>query len=172
NEPTEPPDEKEEGRWRDSQGTPTVKNVEGVEAKGPRQTDKRGGRGVKGDKLREVEDELGGQSKGNSGQPDGQTSDTGDATSSASRDSKRVEATLLAEDKDSQQRNGRPNVTTDVPGPPTPLPITMPRPTHLTNPPRCRGQLKAAPTKVSKPKCTEYAPCRVVVLTTSQLSQM
>ncbi|KIK78608.1 hypothetical protein PAXRUDRAFT_163498, partial [Paxillus rubicundulus Ve08.2h10] len=90
-----------------------------VELKGPRQANEPGGRGAEGDKSREVEDDLGGQSKGNGSQPDGQMSNTGDATSSISCDSKQVKATPPAEDKDSQQWNGRPNMTMDLPGPPT-----------------------------------------------------
>ncbi|KIK81920.1 hypothetical protein PAXRUDRAFT_154926, partial [Paxillus rubicundulus Ve08.2h10] len=35
NKPTEPSDEREGGRGRDSEGTPTVENAEGIEAKGP-----------------------------------------------------------------------------------------------------------------------------------------
>ncbi|KIK76305.1 hypothetical protein PAXRUDRAFT_835406 [Paxillus rubicundulus Ve08.2h10] len=127
NEPTEPPDEKEGGRGRDSEGTPTVKNVEDIEAKGLRRDDEPGGRGVKGDEPRGGEGKERGQRKGEDGR---------------------------------------------VFRPPTPLPIATPRPTHLTNPPRRRGRLKAAPTKVSKHEHTEYTPCRAVVLTTSQPSRM
>ncbi|KIK96299.1 hypothetical protein PAXRUDRAFT_10901 [Paxillus rubicundulus Ve08.2h10] len=61
NEPTEPPDEKEGGQGQDGKGTPTVKNVEGVEVKGLRQADEPGGRGVKGDEPRGGKGEKRGQ---------------------------------------------------------------------------------------------------------------
>jgi hypothetical protein len=69
-----------------------------------------GDRGGNGDESREVEGERGGQSEDDGCQRDGRTNDTGDATSSASCDSKRVEAAPLADDEDGQQRNGKPDV--------------------------------------------------------------
>ncbi|KIK76525.1 hypothetical protein PAXRUDRAFT_18146 [Paxillus rubicundulus Ve08.2h10] len=94
NKPTEPLDEKEGGRGRDGEGTLTVENIEGIEAKGPRRADKPGGRGVEGDELRGGEGEKRGQR---------------------------------------EHEDGR------ILRPSTPLPIAMPRPTHLTNPPCRRG---------------------------------
>ncbi|KIJ16145.1 hypothetical protein PAXINDRAFT_11188 [Paxillus involutus ATCC 200175] len=67
-------------------------------------------------------------------------------------DSKRVEAGPLADDETSQQWNGRPNVLNHSPTPSTPSTKHTKRPTHLTNPPRRRGCLKTAPTKVSQPE--------------------
>ncbi|KIJ19451.1 hypothetical protein PAXINDRAFT_7932 [Paxillus involutus ATCC 200175] len=71
--------------------------------------------------------------------------------SSVNCDSKQVEAAPLADDKDGQQRNGKPDVTTHIPGPPTPHPSNTNRPTHHANPPHRCGQLKMTPTKVFIP---------------------
>ncbi|KAF8837634.1 hypothetical protein BDN67DRAFT_1013711 [Paxillus ammoniavirescens] len=111
NGPTEPPDEKDGEREVDSElGDKSkvemrVEMVERVETKELSRVGQPGGRGVEETKSREVKDELGGTDKDDSCQRDGRTCDTGDAMSSTSCDSGRVEAGLLAEDEEGQQRN-------------------------------------------------------------------
>ncbi|KIJ12712.1 hypothetical protein PAXINDRAFT_14470 [Paxillus involutus ATCC 200175] len=173
-EPTEPLDKKERERGVDGEvrGTSTVKEVEDAKSKSSRRVDEPGDDRDDGDESREVEDERGGQSEDDVCQQDGRTYDTGDATSSVNRNSKRVEAAPLADDKDGQQRNGKPDVTKHVPGPPTPHPSNTNQPTHHANPPRRHGRLKTLPTNVSQPEHTEYAPRQMVELTTTQANRM
>ncbi|KIJ06426.1 hypothetical protein PAXINDRAFT_20385 [Paxillus involutus ATCC 200175] len=194
-EPTEPPDEKEGEREVDGElgdkskvetrvemveGVGTKKSrrvdkpeVEEVETKSSRRGDEPRGREDEESRSREVEGKEGGQSEGDACQRDGRTNDTGDATSSASCNSSRVETGALAEHEDGQHRDGIRNASMNVPGPPSPLPYAMPRPTHIANPPCRRGRLKTPPTNVSKPERTEYAPSHTVVsTTTSQFNRM
>ncbi|KIJ13592.1 hypothetical protein PAXINDRAFT_13553 [Paxillus involutus ATCC 200175] len=136
NGPTEPPDEKEGDRGVDGESS-RVEGVEGVETQTSSRVDEPGGKGD------ERDDE------------ESRTNDTGDATSSASCDSLRVETGALSDDEASQQCNGKPRASTNSPEPstpPTPHPYDTKRPTHLTNPPRRRGQLKMLPTNISKPE--------------------
>ncbi|KIJ04995.1 hypothetical protein PAXINDRAFT_21725, partial [Paxillus involutus ATCC 200175] len=155
-EPTEPPDEKDGEREVDgelgvkSKVKTRVETVKGVEPNASRRVDEPGDEGNEESRSREVEGEARGQSEGDDCQRDGRTNDTGDATSSASCDSLRVETGALAEHEDGQQQNGTQNVSTNVPTPPTPLPYDTKRPTHHANPPRRRGRLKSPPTKVSQ----------------------
>ncbi|KIJ05069.1 hypothetical protein PAXINDRAFT_21646, partial [Paxillus involutus ATCC 200175] len=171
NEPTEPPDE--EGR-RDGEvrGKSRVQTVETDESSQGDQAEGEGDEGDKRVKSRAVEGEIGGQSEGVGGHQDGRTNDTGDVAGSTSCESGRLETSPLTEDEANQHRNGKPNVTTGIPRPPTSLPYDTPRPTHIANPPRCRGRLKTAPTKVSQPKRTVYAPRLTVVSTTTQSNRM
>ncbi|KIJ14077.1 hypothetical protein PAXINDRAFT_12994 [Paxillus involutus ATCC 200175] len=131
-----------------------VEGVEGVESKTSRRVDKPGGKGDEGDdeesRSREVEDKAGGQSDDEDGHRDGRTIDTGSPTSGTSHDSLQVETGALADNEAGQQCNGKPNVSTNSPGPSTPFPYTTKRPTHIANPPRRRGRLKSPPTKVSR----------------------
>ncbi|KIJ05131.1 hypothetical protein PAXINDRAFT_21585 [Paxillus involutus ATCC 200175] len=131
--------------------------VEEVETKSSRRGDEPRGREDEESRSREVEGKEGGQSEGDACQRDGRTNDTGDATSSASCNSSRVETGALAEHEDGQHRDGIRNASMNVPGPPSPLPYAMPRPTHITNPPRRRGRLKSPPTKVSRTRA--YGLC-------------
>ncbi|KIJ09965.1 hypothetical protein PAXINDRAFT_16971 [Paxillus involutus ATCC 200175] len=172
-EPTEPPDEEEGERGRDGEGDveSRVKLVQlnRVKMNASRRADKPVDEGVEESRSRGVEGETGGQSEDEDGHPDGQTSDTGDATSSASCDSLQVETGALADDEAGQQCNGKPRASTNSPEPSTPPTLstyTTPRPTHHTNPPCRRGRLKTAPTKVSQPERTVYAPRRTVESTT------
>ncbi|KIJ10059.1 hypothetical protein PAXINDRAFT_16906 [Paxillus involutus ATCC 200175] len=146
NGPTEPPDEVERGQGGNSE----PREDERVES---------GDRGVEEMKSKEVEGEIGGQSEGDGGHRDGRMIDTGSPTSGTSCDSKRVETGALPDNETSQQHNGKPSTSTNVPGPPRPPPYTTNRPTHIANPPRRRGRLKTLPTNVSQPERTEYAPC-------------
>ncbi|KIJ06368.1 hypothetical protein PAXINDRAFT_20441 [Paxillus involutus ATCC 200175] len=152
-EPTEPPDEKEGDRGVDGESS-RVEGVEGVESKTLRRVDKPGGKGDEGDdeesRSREVEDKAGGQSDDEDGHRDGRTIDTGSPTSGTSHDSLRVETGALADNEAGQQCNGKPNVSTNSPGPSMPFPYTTKRPTHIANPPRCRGRLKTLSTNVSR----------------------
>ncbi|KIJ10654.1 hypothetical protein PAXINDRAFT_16371 [Paxillus involutus ATCC 200175] len=176
NGPTKPPDEEEGADGGDGEqevestvghvetnepGRVEVEGVKNVETKESRRGDKPRGREDKGEesrqvdepgvegneesRSREVEGKEGGQSEGNACQRDGRMNDMGDATSSASCDSSRVETGALANNEAGQQCN-EPSM------PPTPLPYATRRPTHLTNPPRRRGQLKPTPMNVSKPE--------------------
>ncbi|KIJ06232.1 hypothetical protein PAXINDRAFT_20565 [Paxillus involutus ATCC 200175] len=151
--PTEPPDEKEGDRGVDGKSS-RVEGVEGVESKTSRRVDKPGGKGDEGDdeelRSREVEDKAGGQSDDEDGHRDGRTIDTGSPTSGTSHDSLRVETGALADNKAGQQCNGKPNVSTNSPGPSTPFPYITKRPTHIANPPRRRGRLKTLSTNVSR----------------------
>ncbi|KAF8836669.1 hypothetical protein BDN67DRAFT_1014489 [Paxillus ammoniavirescens] len=159
NEPTEPPDEKEGEQGVDSEST-VESTVERVESKTSSQVDQPGGRGVEREtRSKEVKDKLGGKVEDDECQRDGRMSDTGDAMSSTSCDSGRVEAGLLAENEEGQQRNDMRKASKHVPGPPTPHPSNTTRPTHLTNPPRHRGRLKMTPTDVSQPERTESTGC-------------
>ncbi|KIJ13525.1 hypothetical protein PAXINDRAFT_13642 [Paxillus involutus ATCC 200175] len=173
-EPTEPPDEKERERGVDGEfrGTSTVEEVEtveGVEPNASRRIDEPGDEGNEELRSREVEGELGDQSEGDGCQRDGRTIDTGDATSGTTPDSKQVKAGPLTEDEANQHRNGKPNVTTGVPRPPTSLPYDTPRPTHIANPPRRRGRLKTLIYESqSSPSVRIYAPSQTVTLTTTQ----
>ncbi|KIJ10122.1 hypothetical protein PAXINDRAFT_16828 [Paxillus involutus ATCC 200175] len=111
------------------------------------------GREDEGVETREVEGEERGQSEDDACQRDGRTNDTGDATSSASCDSLRVETGALADDEAGQQCNGKPRASTNSPEPstpPTPLPYATKRPTHIANPPRRHGHLKTLSTNVSR----------------------
>ncbi|KIJ10858.1 hypothetical protein PAXINDRAFT_16192 [Paxillus involutus ATCC 200175] len=154
NEPTEPPDEEGERR-----GDGERRRVEDVMTDESSRFDEPEDEGVERDEpgdegneveSRGVEDEIGGKSEGEGRHGDGRTNGTGDSTSSASCDSKRVKTGVLAEDEGSQQRDDKPNVTTDLPGLPTPLLYATSRPTHVANPPRRRGRLKTRSTKVSR----------------------
>ncbi|KIJ14747.1 hypothetical protein PAXINDRAFT_12575 [Paxillus involutus ATCC 200175] len=156
NGPTEPPDEKEGDRGVDGESS-RVGGVEGVETQTSRQVDEPGGKGDEGDdkesRSREVEGKEGDQSEDDGCQRDGRTNDTGDATSSASCDSLRVETGALADDEAGQQCNGKPRALTNSPEPstpPTPLPYATKRPTHIANPPRRRGRLKTLSTNISR----------------------
>ncbi|KIJ04769.1 hypothetical protein PAXINDRAFT_21935 [Paxillus involutus ATCC 200175] len=100
NEPTEPPDE-EEGERR---GDGELRRAKDVKSKVETRVER-------------SKESTRGQSEGNGGQRDGRMNDTGSTTSSVNCDSKQVKATPLAENEDDQQWNGRPNVTTDLPGP-------------------------------------------------------
>ncbi|KAF8835657.1 hypothetical protein BDN67DRAFT_1015370 [Paxillus ammoniavirescens] len=134
NEPTEPPDKKEGERGVDGEST-VESTVERVELKTLSQVDQPGGRGVKREtRSKDVEDKLGGKVEDDECQQGGRMGDTGDATSSTSCDSGRVEARLLPENKEGQQRNDMQKVSKHIPGLPTPHPCDMTRPTHLTNP--------------------------------------
>ncbi|KIJ07197.1 hypothetical protein PAXINDRAFT_19600 [Paxillus involutus ATCC 200175] len=148
-EPTEPPDEKHGEREVDGELGDKSK-VETRRSKKSRRGDEPRGREDEESRSREVEGKEGGQSEGDACQRDGRTNDTGDATSSASCNSSRVETGALAEHEDGQHRDGIRNASMNVPGPPSPLPYAMPRPTHIANPPRRRGRLKSPPTKVSR----------------------
>ncbi|KIJ08169.1 hypothetical protein PAXINDRAFT_18670, partial [Paxillus involutus ATCC 200175] len=154
NGPTEPPDEEKGARRGNGEMKVDrrVETVEEVEMNASRRVDEPGDEEVEESRSRGVEGETGGQSEDDGCQRDGRTIDTGDATSGTTPDSKRVEAGPLADDEDGQQRNGKPDVTKHVPGPPTPHPSDTTRPTHLANPPRRRGRLKTPPTNVSKPE--------------------
>ncbi|KIJ06171.1 hypothetical protein PAXINDRAFT_20623 [Paxillus involutus ATCC 200175] len=149
NGPTEPPDEEKgaDGGYSEQEVESTVEHVEtnepgrveveevehvkdiesresrrGDESRESRRGDEPRGRGGNGVETREVKGEERGQSECDGCQRDGRTNDTGDATSSASCDSLRVETGALAEHEDGQQQNGMQNVSTNVPTPPTPLP--------------------------------------------------
>ncbi|KAI5986611.1 hypothetical protein EDD15DRAFT_2471328 [Pisolithus albus] len=65
------------------------------------------------------------------------------ATSSTSRDSKRVETRLLAGDESSGQHEQQKHKPNDVPGPPSPLGIHLRRPTKPVIQPRRRRRLKS-----------------------------
>ncbi|KIJ19289.1 hypothetical protein PAXINDRAFT_7789 [Paxillus involutus ATCC 200175] len=156
NGPTEPPDEKEGDRGVDGESS-RVGGVEGVETQTSRRVDEPGGKGDEGDdeesRLREVEGKEGDQSEDDGCQRDGRTNDAGDATSSASCDSLRVETDALADDEAGQQCNSKPRASTSSPEPstpPTPFPYATRRPTHHVNPPRRRGRLKTLSTNVSR----------------------
>ncbi|KIJ08863.1 hypothetical protein PAXINDRAFT_18029 [Paxillus involutus ATCC 200175] len=165
NGPTEPPDEVEGGRGGigEPRGTSRVETVESRESRRVDQPeDERvepGDRGVEETKSKEVEGEIGGQIEGDGGHRDGRTVDTGSPTSGTSRDSKRVETGALPDNETSQQHNGKPSTSTNVPGPPRPPPYATNRPTHIANPPRRRGRLKTPPTNVSKPERTDPIGC-------------
>ncbi|KIJ12073.1 hypothetical protein PAXINDRAFT_15101 [Paxillus involutus ATCC 200175] len=174
NRPTEPPDKEKgvDGGYSEQEVELTVKHIETNEVKGTstvkevkdikdiksresRRGDEPRGRGGNGVETREVEGEERGQSKDDACRRDGRTIDTGDATSSASCNSLRVETGALADDKAGQQCNGKLRVSTNSPEPstpPTPLPYATKRPTHHPNLPHRQGRLKMAPTNVSKPK--------------------
>ncbi|KIJ10231.1 hypothetical protein PAXINDRAFT_16736 [Paxillus involutus ATCC 200175] len=126
NGPTEPPNEGKgaDGGYGEQEVESTVGHVEtnepgrveNVETKESRRGDKLRGREDKGEesrqvdepgdegneesRSREVEGKEGGQSEGDACQRDGRTNDTGDAMSSASCNSSRVETGVLAEHKD------------------------------------------------------------------------
>ncbi|KIJ09064.1 hypothetical protein PAXINDRAFT_17847 [Paxillus involutus ATCC 200175] len=158
-EPTEPPDEKDGER----------------ETNVSSRTDEPGDEGVEESRSREVEGKEGDQSEGDGCQRDGRTNDAGDATSSASCDSLRVETGALADDEAGQQCDGKPRASTNPPEPSTPStppPYATKRPTHIANPPRRRGRLKTLPTNISQPERTEYTPRRTVESTTTQLNRM
>ncbi|KIJ06076.1 hypothetical protein PAXINDRAFT_20712 [Paxillus involutus ATCC 200175] len=158
-EPTEPPDEKDgerevDGELGDKSKVETrVETVEAVEPNAWRRVDEPGDEGNEELRSREVEGEERGQSKCYGCQRDGRTNDTGDATSSASCDSLRVETGALADDEAGQQCNGKPRASMNSPEPsmpPTPHPSDTTQPTHLANPPRRRGRLKTLSTNVSR----------------------
>ncbi|KIJ11552.1 hypothetical protein PAXINDRAFT_15548 [Paxillus involutus ATCC 200175] len=152
---------------------------ESVKSKKSRRVNKPGGKGDEGDegdveesRSREAEDKARGQSDDEDGQRDGRTIDTGSPTSGTSHNSLQVETGALADNEAGQQCNGKPNISTNSPGPSMPFPYATRRPTHLANPPRHHGRLKTQPTNVSKPKRTEYAPRQTVTPTTSQSNRM
>ncbi|KIJ15051.1 hypothetical protein PAXINDRAFT_12310 [Paxillus involutus ATCC 200175] len=96
NEPTEPPDEEGERRGDgelrrvkniESKVETRVETVEGVETNASRQVNKSEDDEDKGEMSKEVEDKIGGECEGEDSHRDGRTSDTDDATSSASCDS-------------------------------------------------------------------------------------
>ncbi|KIJ07582.1 hypothetical protein PAXINDRAFT_19235 [Paxillus involutus ATCC 200175] len=178
NGPTEPPDEKEGDRGVDGESS-RVGGVEGVETQTSRRVDEPGGKGDEGDdeesRSREVEGKEGDQSEDDGCQRDGRTNDAGDATSSASCNSLRVETDALADDEAGQQCYGKPRASTSSPEPstpPTPFPYATRRPTYHVNPPRRRGHLKTKPTNVSKPERMVHAPRRTVESTTTRTNQM
>ncbi|KAF8833198.1 hypothetical protein BDN67DRAFT_986181, partial [Paxillus ammoniavirescens] len=78
----------------------------------------------------------------------GEPGDEGvERTKTREDESRRVEGQTGGKDEDNGcQRNGKPDVATNVPRPPAPHPYDTNRPTHLTNPPRRRGRLKTKPT--------------------------
>ncbi|KIJ08005.1 hypothetical protein PAXINDRAFT_18829 [Paxillus involutus ATCC 200175] len=168
NGPTEPPDEEKGARRGNGEMKVNrrVETVEEVETEESRRVDEPGDEEVEESRSKEVEGEIGDQSEEEGCQRDGRTNDTGDATSSASCDSLRVETGALAEHEDGQQQNGTQNISTDVPTPSTPSTKRPKRPTHHANPPRRRGRLKTQPMKVSQPERTVYAPSQTVELTT------
>ncbi|KIJ04991.1 hypothetical protein PAXINDRAFT_21728, partial [Paxillus involutus ATCC 200175] len=173
NGPTEPPDEEKGARRGNGEMKVNrrVETVEEVETEESRRVDEPGDEEVEESRSKEVEGEIGDQSEEEGCQRDGRTNDTGDATSSASCNSSRVETDALADDEAGQQCNGKPRASTSSPGPSTPLPYASRRPTHQVNPPRRRGRLKSPPTNVSQPERTEYAPRRTVESTTTQANR-
>ncbi|KAI6027886.1 hypothetical protein BKA83DRAFT_18592 [Pisolithus microcarpus] len=96
-----------------------------------------------------VEDELRFQNDEEHVGMDGKWCRMDGATSSASRDSKRVETRLLAGDKGSGQHERQKQKPNDIPEPPTPLGIHLRRPTKPVIQPQRRRKLKSRSRSVS-----------------------
>ena len=96
-----------------------------------------------------VEGDWGRQNDGEGVGHSGKGCRMGGATSSARRDSKRVETDPLATEKEGQHER-RKRTTSDVPRPSTPPPIHPIHPTEHVDPPRRRGRMKSPTTKIRR----------------------